>query len=113
MSLKLTDVIVKALVPPAAGNKITYDTVVKGFGARITSAGAISFVEQARRRRNARFPSDHRPHSGTSVAGDLPCRKDRNNAYPRSAAFLRQRLTAGAILSGKKSAKVLPMRGRR
>jgi integrase len=44
MATKLTDRTVRALVPPASGNRIEYDTEVKGFGARITAAGAISFI---------------------------------------------------------------------
>jgi integrase len=50
MSEKLTDKIVKALVPPAKGNRITYDVDVSGFGARITTAGAISFVFNYRKK---------------------------------------------------------------
>jgi integrase len=41
---KLTDAAVKALQSPAVGNRISYDSEVKGFGARVTSAGAKSFV---------------------------------------------------------------------
>jgi integrase len=40
----LTDAIVRNLEPPAAGNKITYDAAVKGFGARVTANGARSYV---------------------------------------------------------------------
>jgi integrase len=50
MSQKLTDRIVKALEPPAEGNRITYDSDVRGFGARITAAGAVSFILNYRRR---------------------------------------------------------------
>jgi integrase len=42
--MNLTDAIVRKLPAPASGNKITYDDVVKGFGVRITAAGAKSFV---------------------------------------------------------------------
>lgn len=35
---------VKALQPHATGNKIHYDSTVKGFGVRVTSAGVKSFV---------------------------------------------------------------------
>jgi integrase len=38
MAIKLTDKEVRNLAPPAAGNHITYDTEVKGFGARVTAA---------------------------------------------------------------------------
>lgn len=41
---KLSDAVVAGLVPPPAGNRIKYDTTVKGFGARVTKAGATSFV---------------------------------------------------------------------
>jgi site-specific recombinase XerD len=44
MAEKLTDKIVRELRVPAAGNRIVYDTEVKGFGARITAAGARSFI---------------------------------------------------------------------
>lgn len=40
----ITDTIVKDLVPPAKGNKITYDDAVLGFGIRITAGGVKSFV---------------------------------------------------------------------
>ena len=40
----LDDKAVKALQPPAAGNRIAYDSEVKGFGVRVTSAGAKAFV---------------------------------------------------------------------
>jgi integrase len=46
---KFTDKFVRDLDPPAEGNKVTYEKwasadAVKGFGARITAAGARSFV---------------------------------------------------------------------
>ena len=44
MAERLTDKLVKDLQPPANGNRITYDSDVKGFGVRITSAGARAFV---------------------------------------------------------------------
>ena len=40
----LSDSLVRALVPPESGNRITYDSEVKGFGVRITHAGAKAFV---------------------------------------------------------------------
>jgi integrase len=42
--MRLTDKVVKDLLPPERGNKITYDGSVAGFGARVTTAGARSFV---------------------------------------------------------------------
>jgi integrase len=44
MAKRLTDAIVKALPKPEQGNRITYDSDVKGFGCRVTAAGARSFV---------------------------------------------------------------------
>lgn len=41
---QLTDSLVRGLAPPATGNRIAYDDAIKGFGARITAAGAVSFV---------------------------------------------------------------------
>jgi integrase len=40
----LTDAVIRRLEAPATGNKITYDSAVTGFGARVTAAGAKSFV---------------------------------------------------------------------
>jgi integrase len=44
MAERLTDGVVRDLAAPASGNKITYDDDVKGFGVRITTAGAKAFV---------------------------------------------------------------------
>lgn len=41
---KITDALVKSLEPPAGGNRITYDDEIKGFGIRVTAAGAKAFV---------------------------------------------------------------------
>jgi integrase len=41
---RLTDALVAALPAPAAGNKIRYDMEIKGFGVRVTAAGAKSFI---------------------------------------------------------------------
>ncbi len=50
MSHKVTDKTVKAMAPPSSGNRITYDSEVKGFGVRITAAGSRSFVLNYRRK---------------------------------------------------------------
>ena len=42
--MKLTDSIIKNLPAPATGNRITYDSEVTGFGARVTAAGARAFI---------------------------------------------------------------------
>lgn len=44
MAVRITDELVRSLTPPEAGNKITYDEVVRGFGVRITKAGTRAFV---------------------------------------------------------------------
>lgn len=44
MAMKLTDTAVKALDLPPSASKITYDTEVKGFGVRVTAAGAKAFI---------------------------------------------------------------------
>jgi integrase len=44
MPQHLTDAIVKRLKAPEKGNKIHYDNKVKGFGVRVTAAGAKAFV---------------------------------------------------------------------
>ena len=50
MAEKLSDGIVKALQVPASGAKITYDADVKGFGVRVTAAGARAFILNYRTR---------------------------------------------------------------
>jgi hypothetical protein len=44
VSQRLTDKTVKNLAAPTRGNAITYDSEVRGFGARITAAGAVAFI---------------------------------------------------------------------
>jgi integrase len=44
MAAKLTDAFIKSLAPPPSGNKIHYDTDVRGFGVRITANGSISYI---------------------------------------------------------------------
>src|SRR5664279_1393194 len=44
MSVKVSEKLIKNLVAPESGNRITYDTQIPGFGVRVTSAGAVSFV---------------------------------------------------------------------
>jgi integrase len=50
MAERLTDRLVRSLERPPTGNKVHYDTEVRGFGARITAAGAIAFILNYRRR---------------------------------------------------------------
>ena len=44
MPLHLTDAAIRRLPTPSKGNKIHYDDDVKGFGCRVTAAGARSFI---------------------------------------------------------------------
>ncbi len=44
MPERITDKLVKSLEPPAAGNQVVWDNAIKGFGIRVTAAGAKSFV---------------------------------------------------------------------
>ncbi|TGP33320.1 MULTISPECIES: site-specific integrase [unclassified Mesorhizobium] len=48
--MKLSDPEIKKLPTPATGNRITYDDEVKGFGVRVTAAGAKSFILNYRTR---------------------------------------------------------------
>jgi integrase len=45
---------VRALTLPAKGNRIKWDTVVAGFGARVTAAGAVAFIFNYRHHRRER-----------------------------------------------------------
>lgn len=44
MAQELTDAIVKALPAPASGNRIAYDSEVRGLGVRVTAAGARAWI---------------------------------------------------------------------
>jgi integrase len=48
--MRLTDRIVAQLPTPPKGNRVSYDDAVRGFGARVTAAGARAFVLNYRRR---------------------------------------------------------------
>jgi integrase len=50
MALRLTDRTVRGLPGPATSNRIYYDDLVKGFGCRVTAAGARAFVLNYRRK---------------------------------------------------------------
>lgn len=69
MAQALTDTEVKALPAPAEGNRITYDKDVKGFGVRVTSAGAKAFILNYRARgRERRITIGSFPEWKTSAA---------------------------------------------
>jgi integrase len=50
MAIRLTDRIVKGLPAPANGNRVYYDELVKGYGCRVTAAGARGFILNYRRK---------------------------------------------------------------
>jgi hypothetical protein len=52
MALRLTDRTVRDLPAPAKGSRIHYDDTVRGFGLRVTAAGARAFVLNYRRRQD-------------------------------------------------------------
>jgi integrase len=71
MADRLTDKLVKAMEPPASGNRITYDEEVKGFGIRVTSAGARAFILNYRASgRERRYTIGSFPDWNTSAARD-------------------------------------------
>lgn len=83
MSQKLTDTIVKNLPTPALGNKVHYDSEVKGFGCRVTKGGARSFILNYRTRtgRERRFTigqyPDWKVQPARTEAGELKKAIDR------------------------------------
>ena len=71
MAVRLTDAIVKSLPEPKSRHeKITYDADVKGFGLRVTAAGARSFILNYRTRlgRERRFTIGSFPEWKTTAA---------------------------------------------
>jgi hypothetical protein len=50
MAQRLTDTNVKGLPAPATGNRIAYDSEIKGFGCRVTANGVRSFILNYRTR---------------------------------------------------------------
>lgn len=54
MAERLTDQMVRNLPSPPSGNRVTYDTEVRGFGIRVTAAGAKAFVLNYRSGRRER-----------------------------------------------------------
>lgn len=70
MAEKITDTTVKTLALPEKGNRIMYDAEVKGFGVRVTAAGARSFILNYRTRsgRERRFTIGSYPDWKTTVA---------------------------------------------
>ncbi|MEM7171260.1 MAG: tyrosine-type recombinase/integrase [Pseudomonadota bacterium] len=44
MAVRITDKLARSLESPEKGNRITYDSEVRGFGLRVTASGAKAFV---------------------------------------------------------------------
>ena len=44
MAERITDKLVREIKPPSSGNRRVYDTDIKGFGVRVTAAGARAFI---------------------------------------------------------------------
>jgi Arm DNA-binding domain len=86
MKRKLTDLAVARIKPPATGRLEVWDTAVPGFGCRVTSNGARSFVVALRRpgtNHPARFKLD-----GKTVK---EARKEAGEALGDPAAFFAKR----------------------
>jgi integrase len=69
--MRLTDRIVAQLPTPPKGNRVSYDDAVRGFGARVTAAGARAFVLNYRRRSDGlerRFTIGALPEWSTAAA---------------------------------------------
>lgn len=85
MAERLTDTIVKSLPAPASGNRITYDSECKGFGVRVTKAGARAFVLNYRTRsgKERRYTIGSHPDwkvaAARQEARDLKIRVDRGD----------------------------------
>ncbi|MFB9979442.1 tyrosine-type recombinase/integrase [Mesorhizobium kowhaii] len=91
--MKLTDTLIDKLPLPAAGNKITYDDDVKGFGIRVTAGGARSFILNYRTRsgHERRYTIGSRPDWKTG-----PAREEAKN--------LKKQIDVGADPMGEVSA---------
>jgi integrase len=69
--MRLSDVIIRRLESPTRGNRITWDSDVAGFGARITAAGSRAFVFNYRVRatgQSRRITIGQFPNWSTSTA---------------------------------------------
>ena len=100
MTDRLTDATIKRLPAPATGNKVYFDSEIRGFGIRVTAAGARSFILNYRNRsgRERRFTigsfPDWRCTAARGEAKRLKAAKlgqmgpIRSKAYRRPAASL-------------------------
>ncbi len=73
MADELTDKLAKAMPGHETGNRITYDVDVKGFGVRVTSAGAKAFILNYRAGgRERRITSGSHPDWKGPPLGSVP-----------------------------------------
>ncbi len=71
--MRLTDAAVKSLPEPERGNRVILDDALKGFGVRVTAAGARAFVLRYRRRSDGiqrMFTIGSHPAWGVGAARD-------------------------------------------
>ena len=91
----IDDKMVKELPPPTRGNRITYDTEIKGFGVRVTAKGAKSFIINYRMRNG---PTEYRYTFGKFPAWTV-------KAARKEAKDLRQRIDRGENPLGDRKAE--------
>ena len=84
---RITSPLIKKLTPPSAGNRITYDEDIPGFGVRVTAAGAVSFVLNYRHEGRERRITIG-PH-GKDQWTVLRARKRAGRGHPGRATSLR------------------------
>lgn len=71
MAERLDDKVVRTLAAPPTGNRIAYDSETKGFGIRVTAAGAKAFILNYRSAgRERRYTIGSFPDWGVSAARD-------------------------------------------
>jgi integrase len=103
MSQKLTDTVVKNLSLPPSGNRIEYDSELKGFGCRVTANGARSFILNYRtnRGRERRYTIGQFPAwkvaAARTEAADLKRRVDRGQDPMGEIVALRAAPTMAAL----------------
>jgi integrase len=104
MAQKLTDKIVAALPCPQSGNRVTYDSEVRGFGIRVTAKGARSFVlnyrspasGRERRYTIGQFPP-WKTAAARTEAGELRKRIDRQEDPLEQIKTIRAAPTVGEL----------------
>ena len=97
MGALITEKLLKKLQPPPRGSRIVYDRELRGFGVRITAAGAVAFILNYRvHGRERRFTIGHRGEMSAEMARE-------------EALRLRQRIREGGDpLTEKEHARGVP-----